>query len=282
MSRSTGSLCLGLMALVLFVAGCSGGGAATADSGVDAYARGRAAYDDGKYARAIEYLRTALDFGRTSEVAADAQLYLARAYRADRQYLLAGNEYTRFIEFYRNDERLEEAAYERIQAYASLSPRYELDQTPTYEAIRYIQQYARQYPASPNVTEAEALLGSLREKLARKQYEAGHLYERREMYEAAVLSFGRVLTEYPSSAYADDALLGQIQAQISYAEGSVPARQAERFQEALRLYDQFLALFPASPLVRDAEALYDRAYRGLQAAQAATADATASTPPTGE
>lgn len=272
------SLRFGLLALVLLVAGCSGGSATAANSGLEAYTRGRAAYDAGKYARAIEYLRASLDFGRTGEVAPDAQLYLARAYRGDRQYLLAGNEYTRFIEFYRTDPRLEEAAYERILTYAALSPRYELDQTPTHEAIRYIQQYARQYPDSPNVAEAETLLGTLREKLARKQYEAGHLYDRREMYEAAALSFGRVLTEYPASEYADDALLGQIEAQISYAEGSIPARQAERFQEALRLYDQFLALFPASPLVHDAEGLYDRAYRGFRAAGGEAPGVTAASP----
>ena len=255
----------GLFALVVLVSGC-GGGPTTFSSAQEAYDRGIEQSGRGKYGLAIESLRAALDFGRTSELADDAQLALARAYAADGQYLLAGNEFTRFIEFYRTDDRIEQAAYERIQAYAALSPRYELDQTDTRQALVYIRGYIQQYPQSPNVAAAEALRAELREKLARKQYETARLYVRREYYDAAVIAFQDVLVDYPTSAYADDAMLGAIDAQIEYAARSVEARRMARYQTALDLYDQLVTLFPQSPTLTEAQGLYDRAYAGWREA----------------
>jgi len=256
----------GLLALVVLVlAGC-GGGPTTFGSAQEAYDRGVAAYDRGDNRRAIESLRAALDFGRTSELADDAQLTLARAYAADKQYLLAGNEFTRFMEFYRTDPRVEQAAYERILAYAALSPRFELDQTDTRQALNYIRIYVQQYPDSPNRAAADLVASELREKLARKQFEAGRLYERRELYEAAVIAYRDVLNEYPSSEFADDALLGAFRSQTAYAAGSIRNRQVARFQSALDLYDQLVTLFPQSPTLAEAQGLYDAAYAGWRAA----------------
>ena len=255
---------LGLAALLVLIAGC-GGGPTTFGSAQEAYDRGVAEAERERYGRAIEYLRAALDFGRTGELADDAQLALARAYAADRQYLLAGSEYTRFIEFYRTDERVPQAAFERIQAYAELSPRYELDQTDTRQALAYIALFEQQYPDSPNVPAAQALASELREKLARKRYETGRLYERREIYEAAVITYRDVLTDYPTSAWADDAMMAAVRAQIAYAQGSVPERQQERYQEALDYYDELITLFPTSPLLDEAQGLYDQAYSGWRA-----------------
>jgi outer membrane protein assembly factor BamD len=248
------------------VAGCSGSGEATADSAQEAFDRAQDALTRRKYDRAVELFRTTLDFGRTGEIADDAQLGLARAYAGSREYLLAGAEFTRFIDLYRADPRVEEAAYERIQSYAALSPTYELDQTDTATAMSYIEGFLSQYPTSPRAPAAQALLAEMREKLARKQYEEGRLYERRDLFEAAVISYRGVLDQYPTSVYADDALFGAVRAQVRLADNSVAARQEARYREALRLYDQLVSLFPQSPTLAEAQAEYDRAYRGVQAA----------------
>ena len=73
----------GLLALaVLFAAGC-GAGPTTFGSAQQAYDAGVQEVEEGDHRRAIEHFRAALDFGRTSELADDAQLALARAYAAD-------------------------------------------------------------------------------------------------------------------------------------------------------------------------------------------------------
>ena len=250
-----------LVVLGTLLAAC-GSGPPTFGSAQEAYDRGVEAFEDGKYGRAVEYLRTALDFGRTSEIADDAQFLLARSYAGDGQYLLAGTEFTRFIEFYRVDPRVERAAFERIEAYVALSPRYELDQTDTRQALTYIGLFLQQYPDGEFAVAASELADGLREKLARKQFESGRLYERRELFEAAVVTYRDVLTEYPTSDYADDALLGALRAQVAFAAGSIADRQEGRYREAVSIYEQLTSLFPQSPLLGEAQALYDAAYAG--------------------
>ena len=263
----------------IVLAGCGGSGAVTADSAEEAFARAEEALARRKYDRAVELYRTALDFGRSGDTADDAQLGLARAYAGSRQYLIAGAEFTRFVELYRADPRVEDAAHERILAYAALSPSYELDQTDTATAIQYIDGFLRQYPAGPHSPAAATLLAELREKLARKQFEEGRLYERRELYEAAVISYTGLLATYPTSAFADDAMLGALRAQVGFADNSVQARQQGRYRDALAFYDRLASLFPQSPTLAEAQTLYDRAYRGVAATAPAAAAPTAATPP---
>lgn len=255
----------------LGLAGCSGAATRAPETAEEAYVRGSTAFEERKWERAAEAFRAALDFGRGSGVADDAQYYLARAYYEDGQYLLAGSEFTRFAELYPADPRAEDAEFERVRAYYRLSPPYQLDQTDTERAIEYIRLFAARHPESPRTAEAAALLDELREKLAQKDFEAGRLYERRELFEAAVLTYEGVLEEYPTSTYADDALLGALRAQVLYAQASIRQRQGARYGEALALYDRLVQLFPASPLLPEAQGLYDRAFAGQRAAVGGTA-----------
>ena len=108
------------------------------------------------------------------------------------------------------------------------------------------------------------MLEELREKLARKQFQTGRLYERRKLFEAAIISYEVVLGGYSTSPFADDALLGVLRAQVGFAANSIVARQADRYQAALDTYDRLLQLFPSSPLLTEAERYYDRAFTGRQ------------------
>jgi outer membrane protein assembly factor BamD len=250
------------------LAGCGGTGPATAASAEEAVQRGNTAMEARRYDRAVEHFAAALDFGRATAVAREAQLGLARALAGDRQHLRAGQEYTRFIEFYPDDPRREEVEFERVRTYAALSPQYELDQTDTQTAIDYIRVYLQRYPSGAHTTEAAALLDVLTEKLARKRYESARLYERRDLYEAAVLTYRSVLEDYPASTWADDAMVGALRAQVRFAEESVLSRQAERFAAAVEIYGRIQEVFPNSPLLPEAAVLRDRAEAGRRSAEA--------------
>ena len=58
--------------------------------------KGRALYEEGRYDLAIQYFQGVFSFGRTHQWAPDAQLYLARSYKENGEFLLAANEYERF------------------------------------------------------------------------------------------------------------------------------------------------------------------------------------------
>ncbi|MDX1532261.1 MAG: outer membrane protein assembly factor BamD, partial [Rhodothermales bacterium] len=238
------------------------------ESAEAAYERGLELYERGKYDRAVEYFQHVFDFGRANEWADDAQYFLAQSYFQDRQYLLAANEFTRFVELYRQDARVEEGEYLRALSYYRLSPPYQLDQTDTETALTYLRLYLAKYPQGERAEEVGRMIEELRAKLAKKQYETAGLYERRELYEAAALSYEDVLERYPDSEYADDALLGALRNYKAFAEASIRERQEERYQLAAAAYERLVQLFPESPLLKDAEAVYadvDRALRRYDA-----------------
>lgn len=257
-----------LLLLLLTAAGCAGSGRVAADSPEEAFRQGKELYDRGKYDRAIEYFQLVFDFGRTNPVAADAQFYLAQSYFETKQYLLSANEFTRFVELYRTDERVEEGDYLRAESYYRLSPPYQLDQTDTNTALNYFRLYLSKYPEGERAAEVGQKIDELRAKLARKQFETGRLYERRELFEAAGISYMGVLEKYPDSEYVDDALLGAIRSFKAYAEASIPARRAERFQQATDAYRQLVQLFPDSPHRADADALHAEIESTLAQAEA--------------
>ncbi|RMF58640.1 MAG: outer membrane protein assembly factor BamD [Bacteroidetes bacterium] len=244
--------------LIVLLAGCSGTGRIRYETPKEAFEKGMAAYEAGKYDEAILYLQGAFDFGRTHEYAADAQLYLARAHFANKDYLLAASEYNRFVQIYRSDPRVPDAEFERAMTYYMRSPSFELDQTDTETAIEQFQLFLNRYPNHPKVPEAEARIRELREKLARKQYEAGRLYERRELFEAAARSYEAAFDRFPDTSWADDALVGAMRAYLAYSDQSIPSRQRERLLPALEHYERLVQLFPDSPLLKEAEALYEQ------------------------
>lgn len=256
--RSRLGLSLFVLAALVGV-GCGSSSRVRFTTPEEAFRRGEAELGRKRYDRAIEAYQAVFDFGRTNEWSDDAQLGLARAYVGSEQYILAGNAYTSFVELYRQDPRAAAAEFERAQAYERQSPEFALDQTETQRAVEAYRVFVSRYPEDPNRPAAEARIVALRDKLAHKLFAAGQLYERRELFEAAGLTYERTFAEYPDASWADDALAGAARAYVRFAEGSVRARQPERYGKAVAHAERLAQLFPASPFRAEVDALAARA-----------------------
>lgn len=254
-----------LAAALVVLAGCGGARQLQHGSAEDAYQQGMEHFENENYDRAIRYFRAVFSYGRAGEWADDAQLYIARAYRDNGQHRLAATEYQRFMQLYRNDDRVPVAEFERAMAFYRLSPPYQLDQTDSERALSAFQLFVSRYPNHELVPEAEAHIEELREKLAHKKFNAAGLYENRGMYRAAAVYYEGVFDQYPETAWADDALLGAIRSYIEYSARSVEQRQPERLQQAVEHYNRLVQVFPDSPLLGEAEALYEEAQEELAA-----------------
>lgn len=252
-----------IIALVL-LAGCAGSSRLNYEGPEDAYNKGLARMEAEDYERAAEFFQGVFDFGRTHEWAADAQLNLARAYRANRDYLLAANEFTRFTQIYRADPRVPDAAYELAMTYYDRSPRYQLDQTDTERAITQFELFMTRYPNHPLFFEGQERIQELRGKLARKRLEAGKQYRTRGYTEAAALTFESVFDDYYDTEWADDALVEAARAYVAFADQSIPARRPERLRAAIEVYDRLIQIFPESPLIKEAEEVYRGAAQRLE------------------
>lgn len=221
-----------------------------------AYDKSLALYEAGKYDDAAYGFDLVTRMGRGTNFSKDAQFYLAESYYNDNQYILAASEYQRFISYYPRDEKRQEVEYKLAMCYYQQSPRYRLDQTPTRRAIELFQLFNTKYPDSELVVESAERIDELRNKLARKAYEAGEFYLRTDRYLASTIYFDQVIDQYPESIWAERALLKQIETFIVYADNSIESKQAERYNNAISNYEKYLQLFPQSNNRADAEALY--------------------------
>lgn len=224
-----------------------------------AYDKSMALFEKEKYSEAAYGFEMVTRMGRGTNFAEDAQYYLGESYFEDKQYIIAASEYERFVSYYPQNEKREEVEYKMALCYYEQSPRYRLDQSTTRRAIELFQLYNTKYPNSELVTESAARIDELRNKLARKNYEAGEFYLRTRSYKAATIYYDLVIDQYPESEWAEQSLLRQIETYIEYADNSIDAKKAERYSLAIANYEKFLQLFPQSGKRADAESLYNEA-----------------------
>ncbi len=232
-----------------------------------AYEKAMNQFVNENYTEAARAFETVVSIGRGTDIGQDAQFYLAESYFNARRFLIAASEYDRYVQFHPNSPRRMDVEFKRAKCYYELSPRYKLDQTYTRQAIENFRLFLSRYPDSDKVEEASGYITELREKLAKKQYTAAAFYKRTSRYNAAAIYYDIVIDEYPETKWAERSLVEQMEAYILYAENSVPRRQAERFQKALDSYNTYLQLFPRGENRSKVEDLYDRAQRGLAAAE---------------
>ena len=262
--RAVRFLLFGVAVCGLLLAGCSGTERITHNSAEEAYQKASERFADEDYETAIRYYRAVFEYGRGTDVAPDAQFELARAHEERGEHILAATEYNRFTQLYRNHPRLADAEYRRALMYYNQSPHYKLDQSDTERALANFDLYMQRHPNHERVDDAQEKVSELRNKLARKQFEAGELYERRRMYRAAAYTYERVFDKYPDSDYADRALLASIRTFIDYSDRSVEQRQAERLESAIANYERLTQVFPNSPHLVEAERHYERAQSRLE------------------
>lgn len=221
-------------------------------------------YNEKEYRDAAQAFETVISIGRGTDYGQQAQYYLAESYYNSKRYLLAASEYERYAQYHPNSPRRDEVDFKEALCYYEMSPRYRLDQQYTNRAIEKFRLYRTRYPDTERAEQAAEYITELRNKLARRDFNAADFYMRTQRYNSAAIYFGLVIDNYPESEpWAERALVRQIEAYVLYAENSVQDRQEERFEMALDSYNTYLQLFPQGDNRGKAEDLFDRAMEGL-------------------
>lgn len=228
-----------------------------------AFEKAMGLYEDQKYNEAADAFETVTRLGRGSDYAQAAQFFLAESYYNAKRYLSSSAEYERFLTFYPRDERKVEVEFKRAMSYYHLSPRYRLDQRDTRRAIDLFRLFNNNYPDSEYVTESAQKIDELRNKLARKYFEAADFYNITENYEAAIVYYSITIDQYPESKWAEEALFSQIKAYLDYADNSIQSKQIERYEGAVEGYEKFIQLFPRSERRGAVERFKDNAERAI-------------------
>ncbi|MCK6543862.1 outer membrane protein assembly factor BamD [bacterium] len=169
-----------------------------------------------------------------SDIADDAQFYLAESYYRQKDWVSASSEFERMVSSYPKSEFIEKSMYQLALCYIELSPGFALDQKFTYQAQNAIQNFIDLFPRSELRTEMDKHYKSVKDKLARKHFESAQIYRKISEFEAAIVYYDQVITDYYDSPYA---------MQAKYWKGYCNYK-IEEFQKAQILLKKFIDEYP--------------------------------------
>lgn len=205
------------------------------------YRIGVEAFERGRWQRAIDALQRFLFQDPGNEKADSAQFLIGESYFNQDQYLTAASEYLRLAQTRPAGPLADDARYRACLAYYGLSPRPELDQEYTQEAIDQCRSVTLLYPGSPFASEAADRTQELTDKLARKYYLNAEYYFKRRAYDSALIYLEHLVRTYPGASIEPEALLMLYETYqwLGYR------------QEAEQTRERLLSGYPESPQARE-------------------------------
>lgn len=225
----------GIILLVAFLAGCAGSLKLDGLNSQELLTLGKQQYDNKKYLRAIDvFQRIVYDYPGES-IVDTAQYYLALSYFGNEDYALAHVEFNRLVSYYPSSVYVPSAVFmSAVSQFESAPKNYGLDQSEVKDAIQRFEDFLIDYPESEVVPDAKAYLARAKDRLARKDFDAGMTYYRMSAYESAGIYFQQVIDDYTGGDYAAKAL---------YYNGEIDLKQ-HKFEDAQEQFSNFVTVYP--------------------------------------
>jgi outer membrane protein assembly factor BamD len=239
------AILIAFMASVILYGCSSSGSKIETDDPEIAFGLAKKTFDNGDYMDAIDDFSFIKVKFPGASIADKVEFYLAESYYFRKEYLLAAYEFETLQKNFPLSTFIPDSKFMLGLCYYQLSPKFSLDQEFTRYAITELSAFIDQYPDNKNVGEAEKKLEDLKNKLAYKDFFVGENYIKTSNYRAAAIYFQHVYDTYIDSEWADDAMIGHIEA-LNYGN---------RNDEALKLLERFYKLFPKSNLKTKADQL---------------------------
>ncbi len=164
-------------------------------------------FEEKKYYKGLEDFSYVVFNAPGSDIADDAQFYLASSHYEMKEYLIAIDEYQQLLRRWPASDLYEETRFKIAECYYQQSPGYQRDQQYILKAIKAYQDFIDEYPFSERRTNAEARIRELRTGLATKIYEAGELYMILREWNAAIITFQEIIDTYYDTDILNDTYL---------------------------------------------------------------------------
>ncbi|MEA2077053.1 MAG: outer membrane protein assembly factor BamD [Candidatus Marinimicrobia bacterium] len=202
-----------LLVISLLISGCSGTKEAKTDEPqrertyIERYEDAVEAFEAKKYYKSLEDFSFVVFNAPGSDIADDAQFYLASSHFEMKEYLVAIDEYQQLLRRWPKSDLYEETRFKIAECYYKQSPGYQRDQQYILKAIRSYQDFIDEYPYSEQRPDAEKRIKELRTGLANKVFEAGELYMILREWNAAIITFQEILDNYYDTNLVNDTYL---------------------------------------------------------------------------
>lgn len=244
------------------------------------YQEGIRLYNKKDYSRALILFEGLVQKYRGTAEAEDLNYYYAYTLYRLKDYTTARYKFKEFADTYPASRNAEECRYMFAYCYYLESPKSSLDQENTYKAIDALQLFINLYPRSDRATQAAQYISNLRDKLEKKAFDNAKLYYILgeydvTYYKSAVVALKNAQIEFPDIKYAEEMDLLIIRSQYMYAKNSIPARQEDRFSEAIEYYNEFVESHPDSKYNKEANQLKEDCDKGMANAKRILAEEAA-------
>jgi outer membrane protein assembly factor BamD len=221
-------------------------------------------FDATQYVKCTELLAQILPRYRATEEAEELNWMNAQAYYGMKDYLMAGSYYKSFIEQFPFGKHSEEANFMAPMCDYKISPRSELDQENTRNAIEGFSIFINRFPSSSKVEESKKLIKELQEVLVEKSYLNARLYYDMKQYKASVVALNNSLKEYADTKYREEMMFLKLNSLFLYAEKSMAVKQKERYQATLDDYFSFMEEFPKSQYSKEVGDIFQKTNKFLK------------------
>lgn len=213
-------------------------------------------YDKGEYVKAGTLFDQLAPLTRGTRKADSVFFFQAMTQFNLNDYIISGHYFSTFVRMYENSHFIEEAAYMEAYCYYMQSPRAELDQVSTNQALDAFRLYMIRYPKSPRIADCQRILMELNQKLQEKAFVGARLYYNLDDYKAAIVALSNCLVDYPETKYREEIMFMLLKSKYMLAVNSVQAKRMERFQDTVDEYYSFVTEFPESKSKKEAEDMY--------------------------
>ncbi len=206
-----------------------------------------------KYTKAQQVYEDVMPYYKVEKEFED--IYYKYAYCAYylEDYMNAESLFKSYLEIFPNSMKAEEVDYMRAYCFFKQSPKPELDQTSTINAMGKMQTFINTHPGSVRIKEANEIIDICRGKLETKDRQSAQLYYDLGQFRAAGVAFTALLNLYSESLRADEYKLMIIKSYYRFAELSIEEKKVERYEQVINECNEFADRFPDSKLKKEAE-----------------------------
>lgn len=215
-------------------------------------------YNEGDCFKAIPLFEEIITYYKGSRELEDIYFSYAYCHFVQEDFIVASYHFNRFTQLYPRSEKIVDAAFMVAKCNHEQSPKYTLDQTPTYQAINQYQKFVERFPNSDKVGEANIAIDELRAKLQKKAIAAAKLYFKLKDYQAAATSYKNLIEEFPESKQIEESYYYVVLANKLLADNSYDAKQKERYENTIAEFNVFKQKFPESSYLKELEEIYTK------------------------
>lgn len=225
-------------------------------------------YAAGEYTKSYQLLEELVMVLKATEWAEESLYMLGMCYYNLGDYETSVLYLDRYYKRYPKGLYSEFARFHCGKAYFLQSPDPRLDQSPTYEAIKQLQEFLDFYPYSDLREEANDMIYQLQDRLVKKEYDAAKLYYNLgtytgncfnggSNYEACIITAENALNSYPYTNLREDLYMLILRSRYQLAVNSVEEKIHERFRETIDEYYGFKNEFPESKYTKEADDIFN-------------------------